>query len=209
MPDADAVHEPHGRSPRAEGDAMKPGDRVVVLVPERDEPGVASPPSFAPSRRLRVRAWRRRAALTRELAAGRRPDARPELALVARRLVGTPARRSLADALDRVVREAAERPQWGSNRVPLNRAGILAARGDLAALADGLRAAAPAPLHAVALATVLVTDGTSPLYDRRAVPGVAHIAETARRALDDPIDQPPAVHATEDELNPAWRRSRR
>ena len=89
---------------------MKPGDRVVVLVPERDEPGVASPPSFAPSRRLRVRAWRRRAALTRELAAGRPPDARPELALVARRLVGTPARRSLADALDRVVREEASRP---------------------------------------------------------------------------------------------------
>ena len=93
--------------------------------------------------------------------------------------------------------------------MPLNRAGILAARGELAALADGLRAAAPAPLHAVALATVLVTDGTSLLYDRRAVPGVAHIAETARRALDDPIGRPPAVHATQGELNPAWRRSRR
>jgi hypothetical protein len=107
MHDANAVPEPHGRPPRAAAGAVKPGDRVAVLVSERGEPGLASPPSFPPSRRLRVRAWRRRAALTRELAAGRRPDARPELALVARRLVGTPTQRRLADALDRVVREAA------------------------------------------------------------------------------------------------------
>lgn len=160
--------------------------------PTRPVEPLGPPPSSVASRRLRLRARWHGAALTRELADGRDPGASPELTLVARELIGTPTRRRLADALDRLLHEAAEGPRPRSNRMPLNRDGILAARAELAGLAEGLRAGVPAPVHAVALAAVLVRDGTSPIYDRRATPAVALLAREARRGLDDPIGRLPA-----------------
>jgi len=71
-------------------------------------PATGARGGLTPARRSRLE--RERNLLTRA-PCGRGPDARPELALVARRLIGTPARRRLADALDRVVREAAEHPR--------------------------------------------------------------------------------------------------
>jgi hypothetical protein len=59
---------------------------------------------------------------------------------VARELIGVPKRRHLAAALDRVLRAAAARPHPWRTAVPLNRREVVAAREELAALAERLRA---------------------------------------------------------------------
>jgi hypothetical protein len=144
-------------------------------------------PFAAPSRRLRLRVWWRRVELTSELAEGADPDGSPELSLTAHRLIGTSSRSRLADGVDRLLRSAARPHAPGSLRGPLNRSGVLAARDELAALAERLRRPAPAPAHAVALAAVLVGAGTSPVYSPLARSSVERLAADARHAFDDPI----------------------
>jgi hypothetical protein len=136
---------------------------------------------------LRLRARWRRHALTAALARGADPDSSAELTLVARELIGARARRRLAAGFDRLLRSATLRTVPWSPAVPLNRREIAAARDELAELAARLRAASPVPARAVALAAVLLSDGTSPLY--YAAPGrsALELARTARLALDDPI----------------------
>jgi hypothetical protein len=58
---------------------------------------------------------------------------------------------------------------------------------ELTELAERLRAARPVPVDAVARAAVLLSAGTSPLYDRAAREDVWDAARTVRLALDDPI----------------------
>jgi hypothetical protein len=136
---------------------------------------------------FRLRVWWRRPALTEALAGGADPDGSPELTHVARELIGMRWRRRLATGLDRVLRTAAEPPLPHRTAVPLNLREVVAARDELAALADALRAVRPVPVHAVAQASVLLTDGTSPLYGRASGGRASQVARTARIALDDPI----------------------
>ena len=136
---------------------------------------------------LRLRVWLRRPALTEALAAGSDPDASPELIQVAHELVGAGTKRRLANAVDRVLRDAAEPPVPWRAAVPLNRRGIMAARDELAALAERLRAPAPVPAHGMAFAERLLSDGSSPLYHRTASHSVQRRVQQARYLLDDPI----------------------
>jgi hypothetical protein len=135
----------------------------------------------------RVRVWWRRPTLTARLANGADPDESTDLMLVARELIGAPKRSQLAAALDRVVRAAAQRPRPWTAVVPLNRREILAARDELVELSERLRADTPVPVRAVALTAVLVRDGASPVYDRKAETGLWRLARRARLALDEPI----------------------
>ena len=135
--------------------------------------------------RWRVR-WRRHA-LTQALAAGADPDASEELTQVARELIGMRTRQRLAAGVERMLRRATQPAvPWGS-AVPLNRTGIAHAHDELSELADRLRAAEPVPVHAVARVVLLLTEATSPLYDRFASRPAWDLARTARLALDDPI----------------------
>lgn len=143
----------------------------------------AAPPSLW----LRVRVWLHWPALARELAAGRDPDASAELTVLARQLIGVRAQRRLADTLERVITAASRRPRPPSVKVPLNRHEIVGARDELAALAERLRDGTPAPVQGLAIATLLVHDGASPLYGRRAGGDVRSLAREARERLDDPI----------------------
>jgi hypothetical protein len=152
-----------------------------------DVHGGAIPRPSARSPWLRLRAWWRRTALTRELAAGDDPDAGAERALVARGLIGTPAQHQLADALDRVVRAAQQGRRRSGVKAPLNRPDILLAHNELAALAERLRDGGPAPVQGLAIAALLVSDGASPLYDRRAAHSVQRMAQQALDRLDGPI----------------------
>ncbi len=144
-------------------------------------------PSAAPSLWLRMRVWWNWPALTRELAAGGDPAASAELTVVARQLIDLPAQQRLADTLDRVMSAASRRPRPPSVKVPLNRHAILGARDELAALAERLRDGTPAPVQGLAIATLLVHDGASPLYGRRAAQDVGSLAREARERLNDPI----------------------
>jgi hypothetical protein len=136
---------------------------------------------------LRLRVWWRRPTLTARLAAGADPDESADLMLVACELIGTPQRRRLAAALDGLLHRAAERPRPWAAAVPLNRREILASGAELTELAERLRADAPVPVRAVALAAVLIRDGGSPVYDRQAAPGLWRLARRVRLALDEPI----------------------
>lgn len=135
--------------------------------------------------RLNVR-WRRQS-LTRALADGADPDASEELTHVARELIGMRMRQRLAAGVDRMLRSATEPVVPWSATVPLNRREIVDAHDELSDLADRLRASEPVPVHAVARIALLLTEGSSPLYDRFATRSVWDLARTARLALDDPI----------------------
>ncbi len=141
----------------------------------------------APSLWLRVRVWWQWPTLTRELARGRSPDASPELMVLARQLIGLRTQQRLADALERVLTAASRRPRPASAKVPLNRPEILGAHDELSALAQRLRDGTPAPVQGLAIATLLVHDGASPLYARRAPQDVWSLAREARERLDDAI----------------------
>ena len=135
---------------------------------------------------LRIRVWWQWPVLTRELAEGGDPEARPELTVLARQLVGLPTQQRLADALERVMTASSRRTRPPS-KVPLNRYGISSAREELAALAERLREGTPAPVQGLAMATLLVHDGASPLYGGRPAQDVWSLAREARQRLDDPI----------------------
>lgn len=152
-----------------------------------NDSGAAIPRFAAPSLWLRVRVWWHWLALTRELAWGGDPDASAELMVLARQLIGLRAQQRLADTLERVMTAASRRPRPPSPKVPLNRHGILGARDELSALAERLRDGTPAPVQGLAIATLLVHDGASPLYGRRAAQDVWSLAREARERLDDPI----------------------
>jgi hypothetical protein len=113
---------------------------------------------------LRLRALRRRHALTEALAAGADPCGSEELALVAGRLIRPRTRRHLAEGIDRVLRLATGPPRPASPAVPLNRCAVMGVREQLATLAERLRDPAPIPVQTVALAAALLRDGTGPLY---------------------------------------------
>ncbi len=136
---------------------------------------------------LRFRVWWQWPVLTRQLAEGSDPEASAELTVMARQLIGLPAQQRLAEALERVLTGASRPPRPPSAKMPLNRHEIFSARDELAALADRLRAGSPAPVQGLALATLLVHDGASPLYGRRAAQDVWSLAREARERLDDPI----------------------
>lgn len=136
---------------------------------------------------LRVRVWWRRHALTEALAGGADPEASAELTLLARDLIGLRVRQRLAEAVDRLLRAAADRTVPWSPAVPVNRREVAEAYEELVELAERLRAASPVPAHAVARVVVLLSDGTGPLYGRRRGRSAWALARTARLALDDPI----------------------
>jgi hypothetical protein len=137
--------------------------------------------------RLRLRARWRRHALTEALADGADPDASEELTQVARELIGMRMRQRLATGVDRLLRKATEPGLAWRSPVPLNRREIIHAYDELSELAARLRAAEPVPAHAVARVVLLLTEATSPLYDRFATGTAWDLTRTARLALDDPI----------------------
>jgi hypothetical protein len=135
---------------------------------------------------LRMRVWWQWPVLTRELAEGGDPDARPELTVLARQLIGRPTQHRLADALERILATASRRSR-PPTKVPLNRHEIFSARDELAALVERLREGTPAPVRGLAMATLLVHDGASPLYGGRPAQDVWGFARETRERLDDPI----------------------
>jgi hypothetical protein len=121
------------------------------------------------SRRLRLRdrlaaRWRPRR-LDRALADGTPPEASAALALRAQRLTEPDQRRTIAEALRRILREAQEGGRAIPGRIRPSRAGVTAAREQLSLLADTLDDPGPVAAGGVAQAWMLLTDGTGPLYN--------------------------------------------
>ena len=147
----------------------------------------------------RLRPWHRLAArghsgrLDRELAEGTSPEASASLAARAMRLTSMEYRRDLAASLQRIVLAAGERPvQYAAPkspavarppRVPLRQARISRSAGLLTELASCLVEPGPVPVAGVAMVTLLLTDGTGPLYREASRDDLGTLAERAAQAL--------------------------
>lgn len=118
-----------------------------------------------PRLRDRLAARWRSGRLDRALAGGTPPEASRALALRAQHLTEPEHRRSLAQALRRIIREAHERRPVVTGRVMPIRASVSAARDELSRLADALDEPGPVAAGGVAQASLLLTDGTGPLYN--------------------------------------------
>jgi hypothetical protein len=128
--------------------------------------------------------------LDRQLAHGVDPISSQALELRAEQLIS--GRAKLAVRVEGVL-EAARKPAPGfTAAVPLRRAQVLVCADDLIALARRLTDDRPVDVQGVAMTSVLLSDGASPLYwgDR----SLAHAVRAARLALD-PIGESLAVAA--------------
>jgi hypothetical protein len=102
--------------------------------------------------------------LDRRLAAGEALRHNAATAQRARMLTESRSRRRLADGLERALDTALRGPSGFSAAVPPDRRELLAARTVLGALDRRLRDSEPVGAQGVAMLSVLLSDGTSPLY---------------------------------------------
>jgi hypothetical protein len=117
------------------------------------------------SLRDRVAARLRRRRLDRALADGTPPEASAVLALRAQALTEPDHRRTIAEALRRILRDAQAGCRPALGRVPPSHSRVRAAREELGRLADALDDPGPVTAGGVAQAWILLTDGTGPLYN--------------------------------------------
>ncbi len=108
--------------------------------------------------------WRPRQ-LDLALAGGVPPEANVALALRAQELTDLTRRRSIADALRQLLREAREGAPLQPARIRPDRRRVAAASEELRTLADTLDDPGPVAASGVAQAWILLTDGTGPLYN--------------------------------------------
>lgn len=134
--------------------------------------------------RDRVRAQLTARRLDRDLAMGFSPDADVLHALRARALVRPRQRRLMARCLARAVEEAEGTARYSPGAVPTARARVLAAVGELRRLAELLLAPAPLPARGLAMVSILVSDGSGPLYFDRSADDLRARALQAIEALD-------------------------
>ena len=102
--------------------------------------------------------------LDAELAAGLPPEGRRMRAVRAGVLVRPRRRKRLADAWCGLLARCSTAQSTPLAALPPRRAAVLHARDLIVELADRLSAASPVPPSAVAMARLLLTDGTGPVY---------------------------------------------
>jgi hypothetical protein len=123
--------------------------------------------------------------LDAQLAAGE-PETANRLRAVRAGMLVEPLRRrqlaaSWADLLAASVHPTTSQIWMG---VPVQRARIVAAAHDIERLADALREAGPVPARGVAIATLLLTNGASPVYARSSRVDLRAALRTAADCLD-------------------------
>jgi hypothetical protein len=137
---------------------------------------------------VRVRATR----LDSDLAGGASPDATVALALRAQMLVRARTRRDLALGAQQILARATQVPAAGRTqvpaagrtRVPVCRDRVRDSSEELGDLIRRLLAGGPVAARGVALASVLLTDGSGPLYHRASADDVQARVREAVDALD-------------------------
>ncbi len=137
----------------------------VLVIDSRGRTGYVIRP-VTPLTRLLSRL--RGASLDRRLAAGLEPETSRLLATRAQLLMASTSRQRLADEWRDLINRAHRPPTGGSRRVSLQRRRIIAAEQDIRRLAGVLSAPLAPAARGVAMAGLLLTDGTGPLYNRHA-----------------------------------------
>lgn len=125
------------------------------------------------------------ASLDAQLAAGAAPESSRLLAARARDIVAPRRRRALAGYWERLLRVAHGYQQaHRSPVVPVCADRVVAAEPAIRDLIAQLKTSLPMPARGVAMARVLLTEATSPVYDRRARPDLVTAVEAAVTELD-------------------------
>jgi hypothetical protein len=104
-------------------------------------------------------------ALDRRLASGRPPAAGRFVAARAEYLLSE-ARWKLAQSWQRVLDQARRAPRARNPHAPLCRVRIMDAESDVRTMLDALSSCRPVSARGVAMAGLLLSDGTGPLYNR-------------------------------------------
>ena len=130
----------------------------------------------------RVKARLRTRELDRALASGVPVESTPALALRARRLTALADRRAKAATYRRVLRQASEEASRSYMRITPRRGRVVAASAALSRLAEALAQPGPVAARGAAEASLLLTDGTGPLYNSA---NQASLERYALRALAD------------------------
>jgi hypothetical protein len=143
--------------------------------------------------RVRVRTALHRAELTRALAAGAEPSARPELALRAQQLTSTRMRRTLTHTLRRTIAEA-HRPAAAHARIVIiDRRAVLDGEQVIDALIGRLESPSPVCAEGMAILDRILTNADrSPLYNPSEPGTLRRLICVATSALDTEPAQPPA-----------------
>lgn len=131
-----------------------------------------------------ARARLRAPELDRELARGVPSALRPELTLRAELLTSPRERGRLAWAIEAVVDRADTPLRRFRSRVPVRSADVRDSRIVLLNLAARLDSDHPVDVQGVALASLLLRDGASPLYLSGASPSLYHATRAALLALE-------------------------
>jgi hypothetical protein len=176
---------------------------MLVLLDEADRPVARSARPWD-----RFMARMRASRLDSDLAGGASPDATVALALRAQTLIGARARRDVAEGVQRVLATAMQaptadrslaaparspqvaaadplrKPVAGRLRVPICRDRVRESSEEFADLIRRLLADGPVAARGVALASVLLSDGSGPLYHRGNADDVRARVREAVSALD-------------------------
>jgi hypothetical protein len=105
--------------------------------------------------------------LDSQLASGLAPESSPLLAARAVAIVSVRMRRELArNWQDLLIRARGETQFTRTRRIPLCRDRIIGAEHEIEAMLEALDAPLPLPARGIAMANLLITDGTGPLYNR-------------------------------------------
>jgi hypothetical protein len=142
--------------------------------------------------RVRVRdrllaGWRG-LALDTQLADGRRAEDDRLRAVRAGTLTTPAARDRLAAGWENVLSSATRPRRPGGTSVPVQSFRVLAAEDDIRRLISLLRAPAPVSARGLAIASVLLTDGTGPLYNAKSTSDLASTVRDAIYFLDPLTD---------------------
>ena len=146
--------------------------------------------------RVAVLAWWRACELDRRLAAGEDPGTSALLTARARRITGRRSRERLAAGLERALHTARSVKPVFTAVVRPNASEALDARTVLTTLQRRLRASEPVAAQGVAMLMVLLTDGTSALYQRHEAGTLGSQLRAAAAALEPTDRQPPPAVQT-------------
>jgi hypothetical protein len=150
--------------------------------------------------RLRTRLHRRR--LDRELTSGIDPNSDPLRRERAHELVGERCRRRFAATFETLQLEADSSAHLFTSKVPIARAAIRDSRPELTAVIERLTTTAYISPRGVAMISVLLSDGTGPLYGRD--PANCRLLRNALKAVIDCLDNGPfLVGASQTVVPPA------
>jgi hypothetical protein len=124
------------------------------------------------------------ASLDRQLAAGGAPESSALLAARAQHIVAIRTRRQLARNWENLLRAARRAHGAYHPAIPVRSDRIIAAEPDIHELVLRMTTPLPVPARGVAMATALLTDALSPVYNARRGDSLAAALEAAIAELD-------------------------